>query len=105
VEEEGKERVEDLKPEEAQVEVTLGEAVADEGVLEKEEAPAQKAEPEIPEEKVVSPVEEVKVKPKKAKKKKTERPAKIIKRAEEGPLRDILAKRAEKAKQKKEEGT
>jgi translation initiation factor IF-2 len=98
VEEEGKERVEDLKPEEAQVEVTLGEAVADEGVLEKEEAPAQKAEPEIPEEKVVSPVEEVKVKPKKAKKKKTERPAKIIKRAEEGPLRDILAKRAEKAK-------
>jgi translation initiation factor IF-2 len=97
VEEEGKGRVEDLKPEEPQEEGTL-EAVADEGVLEKEEAPAQKAEAEIPAEEIVSPVEAVGVKPKKAKKKKTERPAKIIKRAEEGPLREILAKRAEKGK-------
>ncbi len=88
-EEAGKERVEDLKPEELQEEDRLSEAVADEGVLEKEGLPAQKAEPEIP-------VEEAKVKPKKTKKKKIERPAKIIKPAEEGPLREVLVKRAEK---------
>ncbi|TET87792.1 MAG: translation initiation factor IF-2 [Desulfobacteraceae bacterium] len=88
-EEAGKERVEDLKPEELQEEERLGEAVAGEGVLEKEGLPAQKAEPEIP-------VEEAKVKPKKTKKKKIERPARIIKRAEEGPLKEVLPKRVEK---------
>jgi len=100
LEEEAKEKVEDLKPEEPQLEVESGEAGADEAVLEKEETSAQKEEPEIPAEKIVGPVEEVKVKKKKAKKKKAERPAKIIKRAEEGPLKDILAKRAEKVKPK-----
>ena len=101
-EEAGKERVEDLKPEEPQEKDRLSEAVAGEGVLEKEELPAQKAEPEIPVEKIVKPVkpvEEAKVKPKKAKRKKIERPAKIIKRAEEGPLREILTKRVKKREQ------
>jgi len=92
----GKESAEDLKPEEPQEEDRVDEAVAGEGILEKEELPAQKAEPEIPAEKIISPVEEAKVKPKKGKKKKIERPAKIIKRAEEGPLKEILAKRVEK---------
>ena len=95
-EEAGKERAEDLKPEELREEDRLSEAVADEGVLEKEEVPAQKEEPEIPAGKIISPVEEAKVKTKRTKKKKIERPAKIIKRAEEGPLREDLAKRSEK---------
>ncbi len=90
-EEAGKERIEDLKPEELQEEDRLGEAVTGEVVLEKEELPAQKAGPEIP-------AEEGKVKPKKTKKKKIERPAKIIKSAEEGPLREVLSKRIEKKK-------
>lgn len=95
-EEAGKERAEDLKPEEIHEEDRLGEPVAGEGVLEKEEPPAQKEEPEISAEKIVRTVEKAKVKAKKAKKKKIEQPAKIIKRAEEGPLRKILVKRVEK---------
>jgi translation initiation factor IF-2 len=42
-----------------------------------------------------APAEKV-AKPKKAKKKKVEKAAKIIKRPEEGPLKDILARKAEK---------
>ena len=99
-EEADKEGAEEIKPEEPQEEGKVGEDLAGEGVLEKggekEGLPVQKAEPGIPAEKIISPVEAPKGKPKKGKKKKIERPAKIIKSAEEGPLREILAKRVEK---------
>ncbi|MBK5099445.1 MAG: translation initiation factor IF-2 [Desulfobacteraceae bacterium] len=44
----------------------------------------------------VKPAVEAKAKPKKGKRKKGDRPARIIKRPEEGPLRDILARGVEK---------
>lgn len=44
---------------------------------------------------VAKPAQEAKPKPKKGKKKKTGQPAKIIKRAEEGPLKEMLIKQAE----------
>ena len=46
--------------------------------------------------KEVKPAVEAKAKPKRAKRKKGDRPARIIKRAEEGPLRDVLAKEEQK---------
>jgi len=55
----------------------------------------EKAEPEGLEEEVVRPGKQAKPKPKKVKKKKVERPAKIIMRPEEGPLKDLLAKQVE----------
>ncbi|MCF8143131.1 MAG: translation initiation factor IF-2 [Deltaproteobacteria bacterium] len=56
----------------------------------------EEAEPAVPEEEaVVKADEEVKPKPKKGKKKKIERPARIIMRPEEGPLKDMLAKQVE----------
>lgn len=55
-------------------------------------------ETEIPGEKIVEPAVEPLAKPKKAKKKKAHRPAKIIKRPEEGPLKDVLAKQVENDK-------
>ncbi|HUU79821.1 MAG TPA: translation initiation factor IF-2 [Acidobacteriota bacterium] len=71
-------------------------ALTPEEVLEKR-AEAGGMEPALPAEEEVKPaVVEVKPKPRKGKKKKTDRPAKIISRPEEGPLRDILAKEAEK---------
>jgi translation initiation factor IF-2 len=54
-----------------------------------------KAEPAAIEEEVVKADKQAKPKPKKGKKKKVERPAKIIMRPEEGPLKDILAKQVE----------
>lgn len=56
--------------------------------------PAEKAEAPVVTEKAVKPVPKAKAKPKKAKRKKIDQPAKIIKRPEEGPLGDILAKKA-----------
>jgi translation initiation factor IF-2 len=56
---------------------------------------SDKAEPAAPEEEVVKPDKQAKPKLKKGKKKKLERPAKIIMRPEEGPLKDILAKQVE----------
>jgi translation initiation factor IF-2 len=67
----------------------------------KKEAVSEKAPPKkavrkkaLPEEKKA--LEEKAVKPKKIKVKKVEKAAKIIKRPEEGPLKDILSKKAEK---------
>ncbi len=58
----------------------------------KEEVPEAPVEKEKPS----KPAREVKPKPKKAKKRKGDEPAKIIKRPEEGPLGDALAKKEEK---------
>jgi len=72
----------------------------------KEPAPKKAAKAKGPKEKPKkeAPAEKA-VKPKKTKKKKVEKAAKIIKRPEEGPLKDILAKKEEKkapeAKKKK----
>jgi translation initiation factor IF-2 len=61
----------------------------------KEPPPTEKIEPEAPAGKVIKPVAKPKVEPRKPKKRKADQPAKIIRRAEEGPLRAILAKRSE----------
>ncbi len=58
--------------------------------------PTEKAEASVSPEKAVKPVPKAKARPKKSKRKKIDQPAKIIKRAEEGPLGDILAKKAKK---------
>ncbi|MFO7986557.1 MAG: translation initiation factor IF-2 [Desulfatiglandaceae bacterium] len=55
------------------------------------EAREEAAEP------MAEPAKEGKVKPKKGKKKKTGQPAKIIKRPEEGPLKEMLGKQTEQA--------
>jgi translation initiation factor IF-2 len=72
-------------------EVVAAPTEPEQGKEEEEEAPG------VPEEAVVGPEPEKEARPKakKGKKKKTERPAKIIMRPEEGPLKDILAKQAE----------
>ena len=56
----------------------------------------EKAKLEVPEEKAEKPGKKAKPKPKKKKKKKVEQPAKIVMRPEEGPLKDLLAKKVEK---------
>jgi translation initiation factor IF-2 len=55
----------------------------------------EKAKPEAPEKKAVKPGKQAKPKAKKGKKKKIDQPAKIIMRPEEGPLKDLLAKKVE----------
>jgi translation initiation factor IF-2 len=75
---------EEVTPLEAEEEVE-GEARLSEEVQEAEAEP-EKPEPEAPAEEVV--------KPKKVKKKKGEKAAKIIKLPEEGPLKEILARKA-----------
>lgn len=82
------EQVEPEKPAEKAEEPT--EAEAAEEALREEEIAAEEAAPAPP-----------KAKRKKAKKKKAETPARIIKRAEEGPLRDIIAKETPKDKEKR----
>jgi len=52
-------------------------------------------EAEIVEEEVIQPGQQPRVRPKKVKKKKVDRPAKIIMRPEEGPLKDLLARQVE----------
>ncbi len=56
----------------------------------------EKTESSVSPEKAVKPARKAMAKPKKAKKKKVDQPAKIIKRAEEGPLGKLLAKKAKK---------
>ncbi len=104
-------------PEAVQEEVAPKEIEADRVTAEKEEtgkteiekppvsAPKDEKKPvtvekisETPLKKVAEPSKKAKVKPAKTKKKKVERPAKIIKSPEEGPLGKILAKKAEKKK-------
>ncbi|VBB44365.1 translation initiation factor IF-2 [uncultured Desulfatiglans sp.] len=58
------------------------------------EAEAEEPVQAAPAAETVPPVREGKPKGKKSKKKKMDQPAKIIKRAEEGPLRDLIAKEA-----------
>jgi translation initiation factor IF-2 len=58
--------------------------------------PTEKAEASVSPEKAGKSVPKPKTKPKRAKRKKIDQPAKIIRRAEEGPLGDILAKKAKK---------
>jgi translation initiation factor IF-2 len=85
-----------------------GEFVAEAALLDEapseataEEKPtAETMETEAPSEKAAKPSEETKVKLKRVKKKRVDQAAKIIKRAEEGPLMDILAKQAEKTPSK-----
>ena len=74
----------DMEPAMAEPEQEAIEAVPAEGVKEEMPAPEAKA------------VEEKPVKAKRTKKKKAEQAAKIIKRPEEGPLRDVLAKQVTK---------
>ena len=62
-------------------------------------AEAKKAKPELRDKKVEKPVKKTKTKPKKGKKKKVDRPAKIIMTPEEGPLKGLLAKKAEAKKE------
>ena len=62
-------------------------------------AEAKEARPEPPDKKAERPVKRAKAKPKRGKKKKVEKPAKIIMRPEEGPLKDLLAKKAEVKKE------
>ena len=62
-------------------------------------AEAKKARLELPDKKVEKPVKRAKAKPKRGKKKKVEKPAKIIMSPEEGPLKDLLAKKAEVKKE------
>jgi len=76
-------------PQEAEKEI-------EEVVAEAEEAPAEKIKDVVPE-KAKKPA--AKGKPKKTKKKKVDQPAKIIKRPEEGPLKELLVKKT-KAKAK-----
>lgn len=66
-----------------------------EEVLDKEPDAAEEA-PGLVAGREVKPAVEAKAKPKKGKRKKGDRPARIIKRPEEGPLRDILARGVEK---------
>jgi translation initiation factor IF-2 len=70
-------------------------AAIPEEVLE-EETGQREAAPGLVAGEEVKPAVEAKAKPKKAKRKKGDRPARIIKRPEEGPLRDILAKEIQK---------
>lgn len=60
------------------------------------EIPTEKTKETVSDEEVAKPVPKAKPKPKRVKKKKADQPAKIIKRAEEGPLGDILAKKTKK---------
>jgi translation initiation factor IF-2 len=99
------------KIKEAEMPAEIEEPAMEPRVPEKEAAIEAKAPPaeEISEEEPVkeavkpkAPAREApkpapKVKPKKAKKKKIDEPAKIIRRPEEGPLSDVLAKAADKA--------
>jgi len=62
-------------------------------------AEAKKARLELPDKKAKKPVKRAKGKPKRGKKKKVEKPAKIIMSPEEGPLKDLLAKKAEVKKE------
>lgn len=62
-------------------------------------AEAKEAKPELPDKKAERPVKQAKAKPKKRKKKKVEKPAKIVMSPEEGPLRDLLTKKAEVKKE------
>lgn len=62
-------------------------------------AEAKEAKPELPDKKAERPVKQAKAKPKKRKKKKVEKPAKIVMSPEEGPLRDLLSKKAEVKKE------
>ena len=54
--------------------------------------------PELPDKKAEKPVKQTKTKSKRGKKKKVDQPAKIIMTPEEGPLRGLLAKKAEAKK-------
>jgi translation initiation factor IF-2 len=81
-------------PAEVEEKKGAGEPATDRGAVEKEavvetEAPSPEEAPD----EVARP--EKAVRKKKAKKKKVEQAAKIIKRPEEGPLKDVLAKKAE----------
>ena len=58
--------------------------------------PSEKAETSVVPQETVKAVPKDKAKPKKVKRKKVEQPAKIIRRAEEGPLGELLAKKAKK---------
>lgn len=62
-------------------------------------AEAKEAKPELPDKKAERPVKQAKAKPKRRKKKKVEKPAKIVMSPEEGPLRDLLSKKAEVKKE------
>ena len=80
-----------------EAEVTFTEAPAEVGkeTEVKEETPTGKAIPEredISVKKTAKSVAEAKVKPKKGRKRKIDQPARIIKRPEEGPLREVLVK-------------
>jgi len=59
----------------------------------------KEAGPELIDKKAEKPVKRAKGKPKREKKKKVDQPAKIIMSPEEGPLRDLLAKKAEVKKE------
>jgi len=99
-EEEQSERAADIKgaaveiPAEAGEKKGAGEPAIDKGAVERERVVEAKAPaPEEAPEAVDRP--EKAVRKKKPKKKKAEQAARIIKRPEEGPLRDVLAKKAE----------
>jgi translation initiation factor IF-2 len=70
---------------------------AGEGIPQEEKPPSEKTEPGIlAEKKVVKAPPEAKVKPKRPKKRKIDQPAKIIKRPDKGPLREVLVERIDK---------
>ncbi len=103
--------VEELPPVEAapEPEVELKEATRPPEILPKEaempvleespllesEPEPEETEPEALEEEVAEADQQARHKPKKGKKKRVERPARIIMRPEEGPLKDILARQIE----------
>ncbi|UCF86193.1 MAG: translation initiation factor IF-2 N-terminal domain-containing protein, partial [Desulfobacteraceae bacterium] len=86
-----------MAPKEMLEEKAAKDAVPGEGILKEEGPPSEKTEPGIPaEKKAVKAAQEAKVKPKRPKKRKIDQPAKIIKRPEEGPLREVLIERVGK---------
>ncbi len=64
------------------------------------EMPVEKVKAAVPETKSSAPEKSPKVRAKKGKKRKSEKPAKIISPPEEGPLRNILAQKAERKQAK-----
>lgn len=91
--------VEEEAPQAAAAEAAAPEAQVEETAPEPpEEAPVAEAPAEA-EPAPVKAEETAKAKPKKGKKRKVDQPARIVKRAEEGPLRDLLAKQAEEQQQ------
>lgn len=98
------EEAEEAEPEpEKEIEEIPEEARPEEGIVEKAAeavVPDETVEEEKPEKEVPEAKPKAKAKPRKSKKKPSEAPAKIIKPAEEGPLREIVQKKAEQKVEK-----